>query len=71
LSNVALGIMSRAVPQLNVLTLAFPVQIATGLFVLAVTLPLIAMSFYDWPDAYRTLAGGLIEALMPEAGGGR
>src|SRR5690606_2874045 len=40
-SNVALGILARAVPQMNMLMVAFPVQIGIGLLTLAVALPLI------------------------------
>lgn len=63
IGNAALGILARTVPQMNLLMVAFPVQIGIGLFMLAATLPLIASGFTDWPGIYRDLAGGLIEAL--------
>lgn len=68
ISNAALGIMSRAVPQLNVLVISFPVQIAVGLFVLVGTIPLIALVFQDWPAMYMGLAADLLDALTPAAG---
>lgn len=68
MGQVALGIMARTVPQLNVLMVAFPVQIAIGLFVLAATLPLTAAFFADWPDIYRSLASDLVLRLAPGGG---
>lgn len=68
MGNATLGILARTVPQLNVLMVAFPVQISVGLFVLAATLPLIATSFTSWPDTYASLAGDLLRSFVP---GGR
>lgn len=65
MGNVALGILARTVPQLNVLMVAFPVQIALGLVVLASTLPVMAAMFAGWPGEYEALAGGLLRALIP------
>ena len=69
IGNAALGVMARTVPQLNVLMVAFPVQIGIGLFVLAATLPILASSFVGWDLEYRELAGGLLESLKPVQGG--
>jgi flagellar biosynthesis protein FliR len=69
LGNVTLGVMARAVPQLNVLMVAFPVQIGIGLVMLATTLPLIARALTDWGDAYGVLSNGLMRALQLTAGG--
>jgi flagellar biosynthetic protein FliR len=63
--NVALGILARTVPQLNVLMVAFPVQIALGLVVLAATLPAMAALFADWPGLYGAQALELLEAMTP------
>ncbi len=43
LVNLAMAIMGRAVPQLNVLVTSFPVTILAGLAVLIVALPLMSM----------------------------
>ncbi len=67
--NVALGIMARSVPQLNVLMVAFPVQIGIGLFVLAATVPIIATAFTNWGDQYVEFTGGLLEGLTTANGG--
>ena len=39
ITNVALGIMTRAAPQLNVFSIGFPITIGVGLIVLLVSLP--------------------------------
>jgi flagellar biosynthetic protein FliR len=69
IGNAALGVMARTVPQLNVLMVAFPVQIGIGLFVLSATLPVLASSFVGWDLRYRELATGLLESLTPVPGG--
>jgi flagellar biosynthetic protein FliR len=51
--NVALAVMGRAAPQLNVLTVAFPTQIAAGLFALAAAVPAMAVFFGGWDSVYH------------------
>jgi flagellar biosynthetic protein FliR len=63
ISNVALGILARVAPQLNVLMVAFPVQIGLGLFTLALSIPLIATAFTSWPTAYEAMLSTLLTAL--------
>lgn len=68
IGNVALGVMARTVPQLNVLVVAFPVQIGIGLFVLAATLPMVASGFQSWDVSYEEVAARLLGAMsIPEA----
>ena len=44
-TNIALGVMTRAAPQLNVFSIGFPLTITVGLVVLAASLPVVlAMS---------------------------
>ncbi len=43
--NLALGIVSRVAPQLNVFAIGFPVTIASGLVLLTIGLPLMAQPF--------------------------
>jgi flagellar biosynthetic protein FliR len=52
IGNVALAVLSRAAPQLNILSLAFPVQIGLGLFAFGAALPMIALWFQSWDAAY-------------------
>ncbi len=48
IANVALAVLGRAAPQLNVLTVSFPVQITLGLFTLVAALPAIGRFFGGW-----------------------
>ncbi len=70
IGNAAMGITARAVPQLNILMVAFPVQIAIGLLVLTVTLPIIATFMSGWNEGYVDVVSGVLERLA-FAGGGR
>lgn len=67
IANAVLGILARTVPQLNVLMVAFPVQIALGLFVLAASLPFVASAFGDWPRTYGSLSSTLLQHLAHTA----
>jgi flagellar biosynthetic protein FliR len=62
-SNLAMGVLARTAPQLQVFMLAYPLQIMVGLFTLALSLPLIATLFTDWPGQYRGLVGQLLQQL--------
>lgn len=39
MTNAALGVLARSIPQLNVFVLGFPVNVGVGLFVLGASLP--------------------------------
>jgi flagellar biosynthetic protein FliR len=43
--NVMLGLMARVAPQMNVFVVGFPLQIAAGLIMLLVTIPLVGAVF--------------------------
>jgi flagellar biosynthetic protein FliR len=62
-SNVAMGVLARTAPKIQVFLLAYPLQIVVGLFTLAMALPLIATLFTDWPGQYRGLVGQLLETM--------
>jgi len=68
-ANTALAILSRAAPQLNILSLAFPVQIGLGLFALGATLPMIALWFQGWDNAYDGVLTRLFQTFA--SGGAR
>lgn len=53
--NVGLGILARTVPQLNLLMLAFPVQIGLGLLALLLGMPLLSGIFGSWPLLFEEL----------------
>ena len=40
LTDLAMGLVARTVPQMNVLIVGFPAKVGVGLFVLAVSMPL-------------------------------
>lgn len=63
LTNVGLGILARTVPQLNVLMVAFPVQIAVGLTTLGLALPFIAAGQADWPSGYVSWVRSALDGL--------
>lgn len=43
--NLALGVVSRIAPQLNIFAIGFPVTIGSGLLLLALTMPLLQQPF--------------------------
>ncbi len=64
LINIALGFVGRTVPQLNILTLGFPIKGLLGLTLLAVTLPVALETFtlalaetFGWIAETCALAG--------------
>lgn len=64
-ANIALAILTRAAPQINLLSVSFPVQIALGLFVLAAALPSLGQTLSGWPTVYRDLLAQMGEGLAP------
>jgi flagellar biosynthetic protein FliR len=60
LTTVALGILNRAVPQMNVFVIGMPVQLAMGLFMVMVALPLY-VSFLQ--VLFRGLGGDILTTL--------
>lgn len=65
--NVALAILSRAAPQLNILSVAFPLQIGIGLLTLAAAFPYLATVLPGWTGLYDALTDTVLRALL---GGG-
>ncbi|HZT14195.1 MAG TPA: flagellar biosynthetic protein FliR [Candidatus Baltobacteraceae bacterium] len=51
--NVALGLMARVAPQMNVFVVGFPLQIGVGLMMLAVSMPLLG---YAAPQLFNDTA---------------
>ena len=64
ISNLALGVLARATPKLNVFVLAYPLQIAVGLFTLGVSLPFVFALFAGWDGLYRATSMELLERLQ-------
>ncbi len=63
IANVALAVLSRAAPQMQILQLAFPVQIIVGLGTLVATLPFIASWFLGWEATYDVMLTRAMSAL--------
>jgi flagellar biosynthetic protein FliR len=60
LANVSLAILTRAAPQLQIITVAFPLQIVAGLFTLSAGLGLTAVWFTGW----ATYHDGLLDRIL-------
>jgi flagellar biosynthetic protein FliR len=66
LTNIAMGLVARLVPQMNVFMLSFPVTLGVGLVALGLTLP----SFLVVVRDLFTRLGGDLFALLRLLGGG-
>jgi flagellar biosynthetic protein FliR len=62
-ANTALAILSRAAPQLNLLSVAFPVQIGVGLVALAASVPFIGAFYHGWSGVYNDTLDHVFSAL--------
>lgn len=62
-ANVALAVLSRAAPQLNILQMAFPVQIGFGLAALTFSIPIIAAWFMGWDLTYSATLTRMVNAF--------
>lgn len=60
---VALGVLARTSPQLNMLAVAFPLQIGLGLIVLGGVLPYALTFFGAWPEHIDMLAERFLQEV--------
>lgn len=67
LGNTLLGILSKAVPQINTLMVAFPITITLGFVTLLGALPLIVLLTREWVASLPGTLASLIDAstLVP------
>ncbi|HET9454521.1 MAG TPA: flagellar biosynthetic protein FliR [Gemmatimonadaceae bacterium] len=63
LANTALAVLGRAAPQLNVLSVAFPLQIGIGLLTLGLAIPFLGMVVGDWWLSFGGRTGELLGIL--------
>lgn len=63
IANAALAVLTRAAPQLNVLGIAFPVQIGVGLLALGASIPLMAALFGTWEADYDAVLTRILSSL--------
>ena len=68
IANCALAILSRAAPQLNILSVAFPVQIGIGLVALGASIPFIGAFYRGWSGVYTEMLDRVFASLI--RGGG-
>ena len=63
ITNIALGILTRAAPQLNLFGVGFPITLSVGFLMLALTVPYLAMPlerlFAEAFEAMRQVTAGL------------
>lgn len=64
IGNVALAVLTRAAPQLNIFTIAFPIQIAVGLTALVGALAFVATWFTGWSGHYAGTVEQLFAGLL-------
>ncbi len=65
IASIALGLVSRAVPQMNVFLVGIPLNIGLGLAVIAYSLPLFTIVFRDMFMQFKTDFLTVIKLLMP------
>jgi flagellar biosynthetic protein FliR len=65
IGNAALAVLSRAAPQLNILSVAFPLQIGLGLFAIGAAVPFIAGTLGNWPSQYDSYLTTIFTAFSP------
>ena len=51
-ANTALAILGRAAPSLNVLSVAFPIQIGVGMLALGASIPFLGAFYHGWSGVY-------------------
>ena len=64
LANVSLAILTRAAPQLQIITVAFPLQIVTGLFTLAAAISLTSVWFTGWTAYHDGLLNRILGPML-------
>jgi flagellar biosynthesis protein FliR len=70
-ANAMLAVLGRVAPQMNLLAISFPVQIAVGVFALGAALPFIAAWLHGWQFEYQHMLSTTFSALQGASGGGR
>ena len=65
LSEVAMGIIARTVPQMNIFIVGFPVKIGLGIFMLVMLLPMLS----QWLQQETLHTAALLDALVRRLAG--
>jgi flagellar biosynthetic protein FliR len=64
IGNVALAILGRAAPQLNILTVSFPVQITLGLLTLVAAIPAMSRFFSGWQGITDNMLATIVHGFV-------
>lgn len=67
-TNIALAILGRAAPQLQIMSLAFPLQIGIGLLTFAGSIGLIVHALGDWTRPYGETLDSFVRAAQVAPG---
>ncbi len=65
LVDLALALIARAAPQMNVLILGFPIKIAVGFFFLGFLFTLMSLYVGDYLQEFSRLSTSILRALSP------
>jgi flagellar biosynthesis protein FliR len=65
IANIALGVLTRAAPQLNLFAVGFPVTLGVGIVLLSVTMPWLAPTVASMLEHGATNAGEFLRAAVP------
>jgi len=65
LANLAIGVLARAVPQLQMFAAAFPITISLGFLVCGATLPFVGHAVTAWVDTVPRSIADMISAFAP------
>lgn len=65
LTNVALALMSRAVPQLNAMMVSLPITMALGLLMVGISLPIVAATIGGWMVALPAAVAQVVQSFQP------
>jgi flagellar biosynthetic protein FliR len=63
IANTALALLTRAAPQLNLLSVAFPIQIGVGLVALGAAIPFIGAFYHGWSGVYNNSIDQMFGAM--------
>ncbi len=69
ITNIALAVLNRAVPQLNTMMVAVPVTVGVGLIALGAALPFAVPFVSSWAAGSTDRAVGVIELFTPREAG--
>ncbi|MEK7317404.1 MAG: flagellar biosynthetic protein FliR [Candidatus Eisenbacteria bacterium] len=69
LTQIALAVLSRAVPQINAMVLSFPITIGVGFLMLYLALPFLSMAIAGWLGDLPASITRTLEPLRPAAMG--